>query len=202
MGFSLTTLGELYRELGRPAEGEAPGRRGLAIAKSTQGVTHPETAWSRGELVQTLLVQDKYAEAEEVIDQSMAEIELAGDQAAVPRVLEEMGEVRRRQGQLDEAITCINVRLEIGRRTFGNEDPRIGFSLAGLAGYMSTKMTIASAEKYYLEALAVMEAGWGKDDPDRLATLGDYADLLSSTGREDEAAVLRAEANGAQTVPR
>ena len=70
VGFSLTTLGELYRELGRPAEGEAPGRRGLAIAKATQGVTHPETAWSRGELVQTFLVQDKFTEAEEVLNKS------------------------------------------------------------------------------------------------------------------------------------
>jgi hypothetical protein len=40
-----------------------------------------------------------------------------------------------------------------------------------------------------------MEAGWGKDDPDRLDTLRDYADLLSRTGRVDEAEVLRAEAS-------
>ena len=87
----------------------------------------------------------------------------------------------------------------MGRRIFGNDDPRVGFSLAGLAKVYVDKKDYASAGKYYTEALAVMEAGWGKDDPDRLATLEDYADLLSTTGRKDEAAVLRAEADAVKS---
>ncbi len=193
VGFSLTTLGEIYRKMGRPAEGEAPGRRGLAIAKASQGITHPETAWSRGVLVRTLLVQDKFAEAEKVLAQSMTEIEAAGDEAALPSVLEGLGEVRRSQGQLDEAVAYYERAVEVGRRVSGNDDPRVGLSLAGLAKVYADKKDLTLADKYYTEALAVMEAGWGKDDPDRLETLGEYADLLSRTGREDEAKALRAE---------
>jgi len=66
-------------------------------------------------------------------------------------------------------------------------------SLAGLAKVYADKKDLTLADKYYTEALAVMEAGWGKDDPDRLEALGDYADLLSRNGREDEAKALRAE---------
>jgi hypothetical protein len=86
--------------------------------------------------------------------------------------------------------------VEIGLKTSGNEDPRVGLSLAGLAKVFDDQEDFARAETLFTEALAVMEKGWGKDDPDRLEVLGEYADLLSRTGREDEAKALRAEALG------
>ena len=122
----------------------------------------------------------------------MTEIEAAGDEAALPDVLDDLGEVRRLKGQLDEAMGLYRRAVEIGRRTSGNENPRVGLSLAGLARVFADQEDFTRAEQYYTEALAVMEAGWGKDDPDRLEALGDYADLLERTGREDEAKALRA----------
>jgi len=195
VGFSLTTLGEIYRKLGRSTEGEQPGRRGLAIAKATQGVTHPETSWARGNFVRTLLVQEKFIEAEEVLMQSLAEIESAGEEEALPDVLDDLGEIRRRQVRLDEAVLLYQRAAEIVRRTSGEDDPRVGLSLAGLAKVYVDVEDYPRAETLFTEGLAVMEAGWGKEDPDRLDTLRDYADMLSRTGRVEEAGVLRAEAS-------
>jgi tetratricopeptide (TPR) repeat protein len=195
VGFSLTTLGEIYRKLGRAAEGEQPGRRGLAICEATQGVSHPETSWSRGNLVRTLLVQDKLTEAEGILTESMTEIEAAGEEEALPDLLDDLGEIRRRQIRLDEAVLLYQRAAEIVRRTSGDDDPRIGLSQAGLAKVYVDEGDFPRAETLFTEALAVMEAGWGKKDPDRLETLRDYADLLSRTGRLEEAEVLRAEAS-------
>jgi len=196
VGYSLSTLGELYRKLGRPAEGEAPGRRALVISKATQGLSHPETAWVRGNLVSTLLAQDKISEAEEVVTRSIGEIEAEGGEAALPAALDELGDIRRRQGRLDEAVGLYERAVAIQRQTSGDDDPRVGLSLIGLARVHVAKSEFDQAEGLFTEALALMEAGWGKDDPDRLDALREYADLLSDLGREDEAAALRTEADG------
>jgi len=64
VALSLCTLGEVYRKLGRPAEGEAPGRRALTLAEAIHGPDHPETVWMRDNLLETLQAQGKLAEAD------------------------------------------------------------------------------------------------------------------------------------------
>ena len=64
VALSLSTLGEIYRRLDRPAEGEEPGRRALAISEASLGADHPETVGMRENLAATLLALGKVAEAE------------------------------------------------------------------------------------------------------------------------------------------
>jgi len=193
VGYSLSTLGELYRKLGRPAEGEAPGRRALEISKASQGVGHPETAWVRGNLVSTLLALDRLAEAEEVLQESLIEIESAGEDGAFASVYEDLGELRFGQGRLSEAVSYYDKAVESGRKNKDGDAARVGLSLAGLAQVMVAQKNTERADQLYVEALQVMLDGWGREDVDRQEVLADYVEFLKQNGNVEKANAVAAE---------
>ena len=62
--------------------------------------------------------------------------------------------------------------------------------MGALANLHREQSNWPAAEEHYRSSLQVLEAARGKDDPDRLRVLRDFADMLSASGRQDEASNL------------
>ncbi len=77
---------------------------------------------------------------------------------------------------------------------FSLEDPRLAINLNNLAVLYRAQGKYAEAEQLHQRSLAIYEKARGPDHPDVATVLENYADLLSKTGRADEAAKMEARA--------
>ena len=165
VALSLTTMGNIYRGLERPAAAEPLIRRAVRIAESAWGPNHGEVFWMRRSLVRTLIDLERFEEAEaEVLDLS-ATIERTSDIGSLPPILEILGDLRAREGRFDEAEASYRRSIALLKEE-APDSPYVGLATAGLARVQRDAGRPAEAILSYQEAIRLMEADWGTEDPD------------------------------------
>ncbi len=195
--YPLANLGVMYIEQGRYAEAEPIAEQTLSLTEKVLGSNHWITGSSVQQLAGVYVAQGRYGAAEPLVRRALSLAEdapteyfewlvwLAGHYLARDRHAEAEPLFRR-------AVTAFE---EVGQ-----EDPSVGWVLRGLARLHHEQQRAAEAEELYLRALAILEKSpefYGSDmipgepvAPELENTLRDYATLLRSLGRDEDATRL------------
>jgi non-specific serine/threonine protein kinase/serine/threonine-protein kinase len=97
-----------------------------------------------------------------------------------------LGDTLLRAGRHEEAAREIATALEIWERGADPTHERVGACSLRLAEALEAGPDPASAEPYFLQAIEIDEANFGKDDPALIEALEGYSEYLRSTGRDTE----------------
>jgi eukaryotic-like serine/threonine-protein kinase len=182
---------------GRAADAERLLERSLAIREATLAKDDPDLAGSFEALALVRQRQGRVAEAAALLERQLATVEkiYGHEHPEVARVLLNLGLARAELGADDDAQRLLERALAMAERTLKPGQPLLARVLGSLADHHFKHGRFAAAEPLYRRFMA-QQAG-GSVDPERDATLGNWARLLRATGRDAEAA--RVEASAAAT---
>jgi serine/threonine-protein kinase len=182
---SLDALSYVLTVLGHHDEARQAAEEALAIRERHFGPDHPEVADSLGKLGNLTLTREDHRAAVDifrrVVTMGLDEINLLPAQKNLALALLRLGEV-------DEAEALLREILADEHRLYGEEHPRIAFSLSHLGETMWARGRPEEAESYMRSALDMRRRLLGEDHPAVAVSLTKLADLLTSGGREEEAA--------------
>lgn len=143
--------------------------------------------------VHVALEQGEYDHAEGILLDSLPQAEMWGEaDRRLALVLYYLGEVYRRQNELEKAEPYFWRALPIWAKSVGAEHPEMATSLTGLARLYQTKNDYKKAEPLVKQALKIREKAFGRNSPHILTSLEDYASLLKLMNRQEEAERLEA----------
>jgi tetratricopeptide (TPR) repeat protein/predicted Ser/Thr protein kinase len=193
-------IGTTYRDLGL----FAPAARQLQLALEMQRKTGDALVMSQtlADLARTEYLRFNMKEAEPLLRESLAiRRQLLGDRHRdVAWVLNALGSLLQRAGQLDEGERVMREALAIRREVLGADDPDTHSTMNNLGMILRGKGDVAGAAPMLQEALELRRKTLGNDHPDvviqmvnvalALADLGDYAGS-EKVGREALAARRR-----------
>ncbi len=191
MGFHLT-LAEIYRALG--FYGEARQHAAAASAIARQLSDHSELA---GALVLTASIDLQLAEVD-AAEQSLAEAKrllepLAAGDARCLAVLDELAQVRRYQGRVQEAERLLQDNLASYRALLGGSHPKVATTHDRLATTLRSQGRIEEALLSYQQALEIFR-DLGSRPLDEARILSNLANLHLAEGRLSDAERLQEEA--------
>jgi CHAT domain-containing protein/tetratricopeptide (TPR) repeat protein len=190
---ALHTLGELLRSQNRYPEAAA---RFAAARASLEGAAAPDAgllADITSSLAGLHLDRAEYDDAEHEARRFLDLLD-AHPEAATPerRVIgrNNLGEIYRRQGRLEDAQPILTEALDAAREALCPDNPTLLFFRINLAMLLAERGQAARAEALYRESLRATEAALGPSHPSVAQSLHDLAGFLASTGRAAEAVAL------------
>ncbi len=115
-------------------------------------------------------------------------------------ILNGLAELYAEQGRYEEAEPLYKRSLEISEGLHGDgaDDALLAYPLHKLGEIYRNQQRFREAETLFGRALTLREKTLEPDHPDLVALRKDYAALLRSTGRDDEADDLLAQNSGDQ----
>jgi tetratricopeptide (TPR) repeat protein len=139
-----------------------------------------------------LIKAGKYAEATPPSERALAlaERQVGPDNPVVIALLDNLGELYRRQNRFADAERVYRRALSIRERTQGANHKDVGDALNRLAALLDNQRRYADAEPLYRRSLAIREATLGPNHPDTVPALNGLANLLYAQGRYGEAEPL------------
>jgi tetratricopeptide (TPR) repeat protein len=187
---SLAHTGETLKLLGRDAEALAALERALELLRAAFGDEHEQVAKTLIWLADATSGRDRDAAAAHLVRAvAILRATLGEDHPNVAVALNNLGNLQRSMGALDEARASHLGALQIRERIFGHEHPLIGSSLANLAEVERAAGNRDEARRRFEAAAATWRSGPGAD-PAQLVRA--YAGLVALD--LDEGAVERAKA--------
>lgn len=195
---SLNNLAELYRIQGRYAQAEPLFKRALAIMQKALGQEHPNMASNLSNLALLYIRQRQYAKAEPLLKSSLAirEKVLGPEHPDTANSLNNLAGLYYRQGRFSEAEPLFKRSLEIREKALELDHPIVANSLHNLAGLYEDQGCYAQAEPLLKRSLAIYEKALGPVHPDTIIVMENYARCLGRMGRNGEARMLMAQAEG------
>lgn len=190
---SLNNLALLYTYQGKSSEAEPLLKEALEIREKAFGPDHPDVAQSLETLAYFYLNNDRYDEAEPLYKRalSISKKSLGSDHLSVTGILDALAYICDEKGQYDEAANLYQQALAIRVKypdSYQLELSETLFSLALI--YQHHLNRLDEAEVLYKRALAIQEKVLSQDNPQLINTLKEYAALLRTLGRENEAVKL------------
>jgi len=188
----MTTIGEVYMNLGLYRKAEAMLNKGLGLRREKLGDRSVDVGESLHDVGDLYRREGKYAEAEKVFQQALdiSEKMLGQDHPQTAQVLHSLGILYDTQGKFDRAESFIRRSLEIRERTLGPDDPAVARSLNSLAIVLWNEGKYAEAEPIFKRSLAAKEKILGPDHPEVANTLTNLAILYKTQGKYEEAGPL------------
>jgi serine/threonine protein kinase/tetratricopeptide (TPR) repeat protein len=190
------TLARTYTGLGLYAEAEELARESVAgFLSDRRGHDGPESAVARTTLGDALYHQGKYAEAESVLRQALAEQEerLTRNHPTTFETLGRLGETLQREGKLDEAEGIFRRSIAAQRET-GRETATFANHLVALGSVLKALGRYEESEAVLREGLEAQRRVLSEDDPDVTMGMNELAVVLRQRGKLDEAEALYREA--------
>lgn len=188
----------LYHNLGGLAharhdldEAERAARRGIEIRRRVSPSDSPALAEDEAALAPILHALGQDDEAEPMLRRSIPILErtLGDEHPEVAGAWNNLGSILYARDDLAGAAEAFGRSLAAKEKLLGPGHPAVAITMNNLAIVLRQQGDTAAAEDLYkraLEALASVEP----DHPNRLRTLANYAGLLHSIGRTDEAEQL------------
>ena len=190
----LRIVGQVYLQLGLPADAEPLLTQALARQRELLGPGDPEVATSAALLATALRRNGRHAEAVPLLEEVLAirQAQRDPDHPEVQDALWALGEVSHEGGDPERGDSLLQVWRDIDRRAPGEPTLQRSVRLLNLAQMLDVTGREAEAESAFREALAVQRA---LPDPDPFAislTLSRLGSHLQSNGRlaEAEEAIL------------
>jgi class 3 adenylate cyclase/tetratricopeptide (TPR) repeat protein len=192
---SLHNLASLYRTQCQYNTAEPLFKRALAICEKVDP-EHSEVARNLNSLAALYRDKCQYAEAESLLERARAiwEKSLGPHSRQVAWSLHNMASLYRVQLQYDKAEPLYERARMILQKTLGPEHPDVAETLHRMAQLYDAQGQYAKAEPFYEEALAIWEKNLGPEHPDVAICLKNYALLLRTIGRSEEAMHLESRA--------
>ena len=194
VALSLTTLAEIYQGLGDSAKAEPLARRAVTIGMEAWGADYPDVWWMQRGHAAALNGLDRHGDALAVMEPLVERVKAAPRQTELSLHLAELGACYLGLGRASEAQECYEESIQVIEDAGDGDRPEASYSWIGLANTQRDQGRAEEAESNYKRAIDALAASSGEGDPGRIRGLRDYAVLLSSLGREEEAAAKREEA--------
>ena len=140
--------------------------------------------------------QNRYADAESLYRRSLVirEKALGPEDYDVAQSLSNLALLYAAQKKYAEAELAYRRSLAILEKTVGVKHPEFAFTLINQALLYVAQERYAEAGPLYERSIAVLEEALGPEHPNLAEILESYSDVLSKTGRDDEAVQMRARA--------
>lgn len=192
VGVVLSTLANLYRELGRYAEAEPLYWRALAIDERALGPDHPNVGTRLNNLANLYQDQGRYGEAEPLFKRALAigEKMLGPDHPEVSKRYGNLAVLYEVQGRYAEAEPLYKRALAIDEKTFGPDHPDVARDLNNVADLYRDQARYTEAEPLYKRSLAISEKTLGPNHGMVATTLSNLAELYRVQARYAEAEPL------------
>jgi CHAT domain-containing protein/tetratricopeptide (TPR) repeat protein len=174
----LNDLGNLYKDAGRLPEAEAALRKAYAIDHAKAGEGDQNAASTLGNLALVLDAQSRYAEAENLFNQTLIANEKAygSNHPAMVYALNNLANNYVEQGRTAEAAAMQQRVLSIDEKVAGPDSPDVARSLMNLAASYQDMGRPSEARPLYERALRIFSQKFGDDS-------GLAADALAALGR-------------------
>ena len=191
-----TTIGGVYRKLGRIHPAEVLLQRVVVFRRSSLGEEHPDTLVAENELANVYWDQARFKEAEELHRQVLERRRrLLGEEH--PDTLKSMGNlagVYRATGRLKAAEELNRQVLESMRRVRGDRHPDTLKVMSNLATVYAAQGRLREGEELHRQVLENRRASLGPEHPDTLGSMTSLANVVHERGRLKEAEELNREA--------
>jgi serine/threonine-protein kinase len=183
------TLGNLFSQLGRHQEALPRHERALALREKAQGLEHPHTALSLGNLGRVLHELGRYEEALRLHERALAlrEKMLGPDHPLNMLTLNNLGMTLQGQGRYEEARQLHERALALRQKAMGPDDPLSAYSLIHLGGALWKLGRYEESQQRYERALALREKALGPTHPRLASALLGLGELQLARGRPAEA---------------
>lgn len=130
----------------------------------------------RTNLARTLIVLERWDDAERELTDQLADLGAAGVTSELPPCLEILGLLCTRIGRFPEAERCYLRAIKVTEEESPG-DPRAGRLLARLARSYRVAGRTGDAIAALRRGTELMRDGWGEEDPDYLEAAGELAEL-------------------------
>jgi tetratricopeptide (TPR) repeat protein len=188
---SLYGLGTLLAKQGRFADAEKTLREALELQQALYGAAHPAVARTLKDLARA--IDDGGGDLNAAIPLMQRAVamqrELRGGEPHpdLAEVLNDMGVLLYRNGDLDDAEKFYRESLAMNRRLLGDKHPEIANGLENVAMTEQDKGNLAGAEALYRQSLDMRRELLGANHPEFGRTLANLASLQYDRGETREA---------------
>lgn len=188
---TLLELGQARIGVGDLPGAEAPLHEALHLSQNNFGANSLESGHSLWVLGMLRHQQGQFGEAKELYFRSLSVLETAtAPQTDIAAVLDDLAKVYVREQQWVLAKQNYERALEIYRRVFGDDHPRVAMRLNNLATVEQNMGALPQAEKLYREAIRLYERAYGDRHPETATGKGNLGLLLQREARLAEAEPL------------
>ena len=184
----LNNLGKMEGQQGHLKEAEGILRRAVRESERAFGARHANTGAALGSLAEVLRMRRRYREAEDVLRRA-EEIDggkfRARDLSLEGALAADRKKYAEAEAAYERALGILEKNLPAGHR-------EIGRAWANLAGVYFREKRMAEAGEAYARALGILERAVGRENPELLPVMREYAVVLRA--REDFAGAENLEA--------
>ncbi len=184
----LNNLGKMEGREGHLKEAEGILRRAVQESERVLGARHANTGAALGSLAEVLRMRRRYREAEDVLRRA---VEIDGANF-IARDLSLEGALATDRKKYAEAEAAYERALGILEKSLPAGHREIGRAWANLAGVYFREKRMAEAGEAYGRALGILERAVGRENPELLPVMREYAVVLRA--REDFAGAESLEA--------
>jgi len=196
---SLVALGQLRSDQAQYDEAEQLIRQGLEMTKRHLPPRHPRVGRALYALGEVLVNEGKYDQGIQVLDEAV-QIQSApgGVPADLAETLTELANAQFYAGHLDVS-NSLNLRVvAMDRQLYGERHPNVAEDLINLGAIQTEWGNYATTERYYRQALDIIQGFYGKDHPETASVMTLLGRSLNNQGRFNESADMLREALGIQ----
>ncbi|MBI4907792.1 MAG: tetratricopeptide repeat protein [Acidobacteria bacterium] len=188
-------LGRLLESLNRLDEAESLYSRAFRTRESLLGPAHPDVARGLLNLAGIRIKFGDSAKAETMARRALLAFETARARWLAANAHVVIANALRLQRRLSEAEGHYHRALAILEPEYGPNHHKTAAVLFNLGGLRVSQKRYADAESLIHRALEIREAAYGPGDPTVIATMRDYARILSKLGRKGDAQNIEARIN-------
>jgi serine/threonine protein kinase/tetratricopeptide (TPR) repeat protein len=196
---SLVALGQLRSDQAQYDEAEQFIRQGLDMTKRHLPPTHARVGRAIYALGEVLVNEGKYDQGIQILNDAV-QIQSApgGVPADLAETLTELANAQFYAGHLDVS-NSLNLRVvAMDRQLYGERHPNVAEDLINLGAIQTEWGNYATTERYYRQALDIIQGFYGKDHPETASVMTLLGRSLNNQGRFNESADMLREALGIQ----
>ena len=184
-----TVLGRVYGSLGVYGQATPLLERTLAQTIALHGAEDTSVATVQGLLGLSLLHQDRFEEAEKVLQAALAlrQRKLGPDAPATGQSAQNLASLYEERGRLVEAESLHRVSLRINRLAFGDTALQTAQSLNDVALVLYRRSKYADAIPLYRSALDIQLPRLGEKHATTAATMHNLGQIYDVLGQRDSA---------------
>ena len=185
---ALNELAVVLAAQGRLDDAEQRLREAIVINRSHPAAKPAELAGNLSNLAMVLHEQDgKQAQAEQAYNEALRICRGLGDNERVATVLNNLGDLLRTAGRMNEAQQHLTEAVRLRRQLLGPRHPDLAKSLNNLALVLRSRNRLDETEPLYREALTIERGVWGPAHPAVLTDQFNLGAMLREQERLDEA---------------
>lgn len=183
----LHNLAEILLRKNELPEAEDIAGRAVAAYRSTLG-RHELTATAMQNLARARMERGDLDGADAAFTEALSMVE-GPPTRALALALSNLGNLRLRQGRLQEAESALRRSITASKEVLGPTHPHASATLGTLASTLYFAGRQEEAEAAYLEAIRLIENGWGPEHPNLTHSLVAIANLYIRWNRTEAAEV-------------